>query len=202
MAIVCLNKDNDKDDYIEIPKLVADNDCVLENFVTGEEVWFDIFAFGQVPQLKALDGLLNAYFKNETYHRTYLQGNYFNLICVSSQGQCYFSYKGEKLDRRSAGGPYKETFDLDSKGTTFDHINTFSSAGPACFSIGDTMCAVNQTGGDHPTYWLTNVDGVELSSEPGYATIMEFCSPHDYMSIHVGGANLGVFAGFYFDLND
>ena len=88
-------------DYIEIPKIVVDNDSVLENFVAGEEVWFDLFAPGQVGTLKPMDGLLNGYFQ-----KTFLQGNKFNLIAVSSQGQCYLSYHGDVMDRRSGAGPY------------------------------------------------------------------------------------------------
>ena len=151
------NNGNDTSDYIEIPKLVANNDCVLENFVTGEEVWFDIFAYGQVSALKSLDALLNGYF-----HKTYLQGNSFNLICVSSQGQCYFSYKGEKLDRRSGGGPYKEPVTYSNM-TTYDIISGFNGAGAPCFSVGDTMCAIGQTGGGQ--YYLQNYAQTELAQE-------------------------------------
>ena len=181
-------------DYIEIPKIVVSSDSVLENFVAGEEVWFNLFAPGQVSLLKPLDGLLQAYF-----HKTFLQGNTFNLIAVSSQGQAYLSYKGDKMDRRSAGGPYKESY-LDENKTTFDKvceiIEDEHTGGFPVFTVSDTIAAVAQAS----SYYLKNASGTELSGETGTPTIIEFgYTPHSYITIHVGtgGSGLGIFTGLY-----
>ena len=175
-------------DYIEIPRVIIDSNSKLENFITGEEVWFDIFAPGQVPTLKALDGLLNYYFG-----KTFLQNNKFNLICVSSQGQCYVSYLGDKLDRLSGAGKYK---DGPTPTTTYDYICMHNVGGAPAFSVGDTMCSVGISGGD---YYLQNVAQTELHYEEGQATIQEFSGAHGYISIHVGtgGEALGIFTGLY-----
>ncbi len=170
-------------DYIEIPRVIIDSNSKLENFITGEEVWFDIFAPGQVPTLKALDGLLNGYF-----HKTFLQNNKFNLICVSSQGQCYVSYQGDALNRISAVG--------EEPATTYDSIAYWNQIGPPAFSVGNAMCiAVPQD----ETYVLRNAEYTELSQEAGYATIQAFSVPHNYICIHVGsgGEALGIFTGLF-----
>jgi|GEM_PF-1978186 len=176
------NLDNNPDDshyHTEIPIVVASNNCVLENFVTGEEVWFDIFAPGQVQTLKALDGLLNVYF-----HKTFLQNGKFNLICVSSQGQCYVEYHGDKLDRLSTD-------------TVYQQASGYNQYDAPVFSVADTIAVVMPAGGD--SYCLKNAAGVELFAEDGQTTIGQFSSPHEFISIHVGkgGDALGILTGLY-----
>ena len=178
------------DEYIEIPRLYIGDDCVLENFVTGQEVWFDIFAPGQVDGLAALDGLLNGYFHKSMYCQESPNAGKFNLICVSSQGQCYVEYKGDKLDRIKGDQPYPTT--------VYDITSIFNGKGAPAFTVGNTMCAVGQTeGGD---YYLQNASQTPLQDEDEMTTIGEFAGqPHTYVSIHVGsgGDALGIFTGFY-----
>ena len=183
-------------DYIEIPKIVADNDTVLENYVAGEEVWFDLFAPGQVDNLKPMDGLLNYYFG-----KSFLAGNTFNLIAVSSQGQAYLSYHGEKMDRRSGAGPYK----ADSyTPTTYDNLCYFTGLGAATFTVGDTMCVVSQDKNNEAYkplgyYYLMNGYGQELHAEEGTPTISAFSASHEFITIHVGSGSeaLGIFTGYF-----
>ena len=175
-----LDGDSTKEEYIEIPRLVANDNCVLENFVTGEEVWFDIFAPGQVTLLKPLDKLLKGYFT-----KTFLQGNSFNLIAVSSQGQCYVEYKGEKMDRLATD-------------TVYQNASAFAANGSIVFSVGDTMCAVGQT--SDKDYNLMNAARTELATAAasGDTTIATFSGDHPYITLHIGSGSsaLGIFTGF------
>ena len=175
-----LDGDSTKEEYIEIPRLVANDNCVLENFVTGEEVWFDIFAPGQVTLLKPLDKLLKGYFT-----KTFLQGNSFNLIAVSSQGQCYVEYKGEKMDRLATD-------------TVYQNASAFAANGSIVFSVGDTMCAVGQT--SDKDYYLMNAARTELATAAasGDTTIATFSGDHPYITLHIGSGSsaLGIFTGF------
>jgi hypothetical protein len=175
-----LDGDANENEYIAIPRLVANDNCVLENFVTGEEVWFDIFAPGQVTLLKPLDKLLNGYFT-----KTFLQGNSFNLIAVSSQGQCYVEYKGDKMDRLATD-------------TVYQNASAFAANGSIVFSVGDTMCAVGQT--SDKDYYLMNAARTELATAAasGDTTIATFSGDHPYITLHIGSGSsaLGIFTGF------
>lgn len=187
-----LDTNSTDDEYIEIPRVIIGDDCVLENYVTGQEQWFDIFAPGQVDGLAALDGLLYGYFHKSFFNQEQDKPeryNKFNLICVSSQGQCYVSYKGEKMDRLKGSQPYPTT--------TYDIISLFNGNGAPAFSVGNNMCAIGQTEGGQ--YYLQNASQTELSQEDGYATIQAFSASHEFVTIHVGsgGAALGIFTGFF-----
>lgn len=102
--------DSNTEDYKMIPRLVADDDCVLESYVTGGEQWFEIFAPGQVQSVRVLDNAL------ASINKTFIKPgtNSFNMIGLifedggvgSYQTEGYMSYHGTAMNRILADPEY------------------------------------------------------------------------------------------------
>ncbi len=134
-----------KDDF---PTVTADEDCVLKNFVTGQEFWFNSYGATElIATLRAMNPLFTgttAYLTEGAITNSFLNADdKLNMICaiipnetsasaVTTAGvQGYFSYKGFEVDRRvtspigqAVHGVFAQAAAVGAIGVSFNIKNT------------------------------------------------------------------------------
>ena len=132
----------------DFPTVTADEDCVLKNFVTGQEFWFSSYGATElVANLRAMNPLFTgttAYLTEGAITNSFLNADEkLNMICavipnetsaaaVMTAGvQGYFSYKGFAVDRRltspvgqAVHGIFNQAASVGAIGVSFNMNNT------------------------------------------------------------------------------
>ena len=102
-------------EYDEIPVVVADDDCVFECYVTGQEQWFAVNN-APIAMIQVLDAALRNSV-GKTFQKTINGKTYFNLISVvieegsnpmgNSGTQGSMSYAGETMHKIAGDAAYE-----------------------------------------------------------------------------------------------
>ena len=128
--------------------MVADDDCIFKNFVTGQEFWFTSYgASSLIANLRALNPLFmgtTAYLSGGAVTNSFLDSkDKFNMICVMMPNatdatavatagvQGYFSYKGYTVDKlltspmgQAVHGVFAQALATGNIGVSFNMKNT------------------------------------------------------------------------------
>lgn len=169
-----------------IPKVYADNDCVLESYVTGQSQWFVTYGVtGNVMQLAGLDPLLQGYF-----HKSLQSDGKFDVITVSVEDggggtintQSYFEYMDSELDR------------LDGD-AVFETIKALKGMGfPTFFVASDgSICMPYTTDNEH--YSLVYFTGSGIEDVSTNSSLMASFTSSDYIVIIAEG--MGILTNFF-----
>lgn len=169
-----------------IPKVYADNACVLESYVTGQSQWFVTYGVtGNVMQLAGLDPLLQGYF-----HKSLQSDGKFDVITVSVEDggggtintQSYFEYMGSELDR------------LDGD-AVFETIKALKGMGfPTFFVASDgSICMPYTTDNEH--YSLVYFTGSGIEDVSTNSSLMASFASSDYIVIIAEG--MGILTNFF-----
>ena len=215
LMILCHSTDDldsnpNDSEYDEIPRVVADDDCVFECYVTGQEQWF---ASNNAPisMVQVLNGaLINSVGKTFQKERTTVINGvnvtktYFNLIAVvieegsnpigNSSTQGSFSYAGETMHKID-GDPYFNGSGFDGHG--YVTVKGLLDTGYPLAGVGNSTIAIDAPQDpDHgiPVSMLINpFTGNPVSSGDGIYE--EFQNNHDFVVLYYGG--FGIFTGLW-----
>ena len=172
-----------KTNDMDIPNVSIDENSVMEAYLTGSEVWFNMVGGGAViPQIMELDKLFNGMGKTIFIGKTANGGGKMNMVALlSSDGnnandllgetkvQGTVSYKGHTLDRMNTS----------VTGMQVHGIMNVAAAAPI-FSFGQSV--YYYTGGTTVINAATNTDGTaEMAGKMQSA---------QYMSFYMGGLSV------------